>query len=221
VFAPLGRVQAVKTLTRPPQTPVRPRAVAEAPRRWPRRLAAGVVLLAVMIAAVAGVWIANIEPLAMGHVSYAISGRGLHVTQRTVDALGVAGTVQTRAMRPDMTFRYRFSVTNTGRLSVTIVDAGADTPRGISTKVVAADPSVPAAAPSGGFGPFTPITLSPGQTATLTMQVHVAPDACSLAGSSAAWHTEPITYRVLGVTRHAEIATGTEIRLERTGATSC
>ena len=114
----------MKTLARHPQTPVRPRAVAEAPRRWHRRLAVIAVLVVLLVAAVVGVWIANLEPVSTGPVGYAIAGHGLHVTHRDVDALGVQGSVQTVPMQRDMTFRYRFSIANTGPVPITVVDVG-------------------------------------------------------------------------------------------------
>jgi hypothetical protein len=212
----------VKTLTRPPQTPVRPRAVAEAPRRWHRRLAAIGVLVVLVAAAVASIWIVNLEPVSTGPVGFAIAGHGLHVTHRDVDALGVQGSIQTVPMQRDMTFRYRFSITNTGPVPITIVDVGSQDPQQISTKLVAAKPALLAApGPAEGFGPFAPFRLGPGEVAGLTMQVHVAPDVCYMQGSFAAWYEEPMTFRVLGITRHTVVNTGTEIRLEGTDATAC
>ncbi len=212
----------MKTLTRPPQTPVRPRAVAEAPRRWARRLAAIGVLAVLVLAVVVGVWIANSEPLSTGPVGFAIAGHGLHVTHRDVDALGVKGSVQTVPMQRDMTFRYRFSITNTGPVPITVVDAGSEDPQQISTKLVAAKPMLMAApGPAERFGPFAPFRLAPGEVAGLTMQVHVAPDVCYMQGSFAAWYEEPMTFRVFGITRHTVVNTGTEIRLVGTEATAC
>jgi hypothetical protein len=211
----------VKTLTRPPQTPVRPRAVAEAPRRWPRRIAAIGMLLVLVVAAIVGVWIANLEPVSTGTAGYAIAGHGLHVTHRDVDALGVQGSVQTVRMQRNMTFRYRFSITNTGPVPITVVDVGSEDPQQISTRVVAAKPSLVTSPRPAGFGPFAPFRLAPGQVAGLTMQVHVAPDVCYMQGSFAAWYEEPMTFRVFGITRHTVVNTGTEIRLEGTDATTC
>jgi hypothetical protein len=181
------------------------------------------VLVAVAVTAVVGIWIANLEPVSRGPVGYAMAGgHGLHVTHRDVDALGVRGSVQTVQMRRDMTFRYRFSITNTGPVPITIVDAGSQDPQQISTRLVAAKPVLMAPpGPDRGFGPFAPFRLAPGQVAGLTMQVHVAPDVCYIRGSSATWYQEPMSFRVLGITRHTVVNTGTEIRLEGTDATTC
>lgn len=211
----------MKTLTRPPQTPVRPRAVAEAPRRWPRWLAVIVAIVVLILLGVGAVWVLHIEPLATGPERYGIRGRSLDVTTRNVDALGASGSVQIAQMRPNLTFRYGFSVTNTGRLPITIVDAGSPGQQDISTKLVEANLSLERVTGLKGFGPFAPFRLGPGETAGLMMQVRVAAQACSGPGSSTTWYQEPVTYRVLGVTRHATVDTGTEIRLEGTDATAC
>jgi hypothetical protein len=212
----------VKTLTRPPETPVRPRAVAEARRRWPRRLVTIAVVVALIVGGIAAVWLANVEPLATGPVTFPITQRGLRVERRDVDALGVTGTVQSLPMIRGMVFRYRFSLANTGRLPVTIVDVGFPQPHGISTHVVRANPSLLDDTRAGsGYGPFAPFRLPPGSVAGLTMEVDVARDACSAPGSFTSWYQEPVTYRVLDVTRHATVDTGTEIRLEGTDATAC
>jgi len=179
-------------------------------------------MIVVVVACVLGIWLVNIEPIATGPVTFPIAGRGLHVERRDVDALGVRGTVQSLPMIRGMTFRYRFSVTNTGRFPITIVDAGFPQPLGISTQVVSANPApMENPGPASGFGPFAPFRLPPGGVAGLTMQVTVARDACYAPGSFASWYQEPMTYRVLGVTRHATVGTGTEIRLEGSDATAC
>jgi hypothetical protein len=179
------------------------------------------MLVVLVIAAVVGVWIANLEPVSTGTAGYAIAGHGLHVTHRNVDALGVQGSVQTVPMQRDMTFRYRFSITNTGPVPITVVDVGSQDPQQISTRVVAAKPSLLTSPGPAAFGPFAPFRLAPGQVAGLTMQVHVASDVCYMQGSFAAWYEEPMTFRVLGITRHTVVNTGTEIRLKGTDATTC
>ena len=211
----------MKTLTRPPQTPVRPRAVAEAPRRWPRWLAAIVVVLTLIALGVGTVWVLNIEPLATGPERYGIRGRSLDVTTHGVDALGTSGSIETVQIRPHLTFRYGFSITNTGRVPITIVGAGSSGQQGISTKLVEANLSLDRAPGPKQFGPFAPFRLGPGASAGLMMQVRVSGHACYGPGSSATWYQEPVTYRVLGVTRHATVDTGTEIRLEGTDAAAC
>ena len=98
----------MKTLTRPPQTPVRPRAVAEAPHRWPKRLVAAVIAVALFAATGLVVWANRVDPLISGSVRYRIADRAAAVTVRSVEALGVSGTIQTVQTHPGQTFTYRF-----------------------------------------------------------------------------------------------------------------
>jgi len=179
------------------------------------------IIVVAMVLGIGALWIANIEPVATGPERYGVSGHGLHVTTRKIAALGVTGTVQTVPMRPDMTFRYRFSIENTGGLPITVVDAGSHERQGITTTLVSANPALDTPGGPGTFGPFAPFRLPPGQAAALTMQVHVPADACYARDSYAVWYEEPLIYRVLGITRHAEVSTGTEIRLGGTDATAC
>ena len=211
----------MKTLTRPPQTPVRPRAVAEAPRRWPRWLAVIAAIVVLTLLGAGAVWVLHIEPLATGSERYGIQGRSLDVTTRNVDALGASGSVQIVQMRPNMSFRYGFSITNTGRLPISIVDAGSPGQQAISTKLVEANLSLERASGPDGFGPFAPFRLGPGETAGLMMRVRVSAQPCYGPGSFTTWYQEPVTFRVVGVTRHATVDTGTEIRLEGTDASAC
>lgn len=211
----------METLTRPPQTPVRPRSIAEAPRRWPKvlLLVTIVVIVSAMLATV--LWVSNVEPFQRGRIGYAITDHSLHVVHRNIDALGASGTVQTVQMKRDMTFRYRFSVRNGSAVPITVLDVGqAGSDDDIAVRVTRANPDISRGA-FGGFGPFAPFSLRPGAEAGIEVQVHVGRRACYLAGSVASIWELPITYRILGLTRHSWIDTGTELRLEGTRATSC
>ena len=128
--------------TRPPLTPVMPRSIADAPRRWPRRLAAVAILLAVTLIGIAIVWVVNVEPLSRGTEGFAVNDPALRVHVRDVSAMGVTGSVQTIEARPGMRFRYRFSVRNDGPIPVTITDVGTDGTSGISRRFVAATPDL-------------------------------------------------------------------------------
>ena len=181
-----------------------------------------IAAIAVLIlVGVGAMWVLHIEPLATGPERYGIRGRALDVTTRNVDALGASGSVQIVQMRPKMEFRYGFSVTNTGRLPITIVDAGSPGQQAISTTLVEVNFSLERASGTKGFGPFAPFRLEPGETAGLMMRVRVSGQPCYGPGSFTTWYQEPVTYRVFGVTRHATVNTGTEIRLEGTDASAC
>ena len=165
--------------TRPPQTPVMPRSIADAPRRWPRRLAAVAILLAVTLIGLALVWVVNVEPLSRGSEGFAVNDPALRVHVRDVSAMGVTGSVQTIEARPGMRFQYRFSVRNDGPIPVTITDVGTDGTAGISRRVVAAKPDLSLGGSlSRGYAPFEPFTLAPGAEAGVEMRVEVPTDIC-------------------------------------------
>ena len=209
--------------TRPPQTPVMPRSVADAPRRWPRRVAAVATLLAVTLIGLAVVWVVNVEPLSRGGVGFVVNDPALRVHVRDVSAMGVTGSVQTIEARPGMQFRYRFSVRNDGPLPLTITDVGTDGMPGISRRVIAAKPDLYlGGSPSRGYAPFEPFTLAPEAEAGIEMLVEVPTDICIDGhGSAESWYAEPITFEVVGIVRHVEVDTGTEIRMLGTHATTC
>jgi len=213
----------VETLTRPPQTPVQPRSIAEARRRWPRRLLTVIVTLLCSVVVAAAVWVMNVEPLARGSVGYAIDDRSLRVTERNVDALGASGTIQTLAMQRGMSFTYRFSLTNDGPVPITILGIGLDDGDDpIAIRLAAAKPDLRlGAGPMDGFGPFEPFAIASGDEAGLEVRVHVGGDACYAPGSSAVIWQLPVTYRILGITRHGWVDTGTEIRLTGNRGTAC
>jgi hypothetical protein len=214
----------VDTLTRPPQTPVTPRSIIEARRRWPKRLAVILACLASIAGIWAVVWAANVEPIVRGGHGFAIDDPALHATESTVDAFGTSGYVATIPARPGLRFTYLFSIRNDGPVPVTIGDVGFHGSVGsVSTGVVAAEPDIDAKGrASGGFTPFVPFRLDPGREAAIRMEVRLADDVCiDPHGGTVVWYSEPVTYEIYGMTRHGEIDTGHEIRLTGTPSTAC
>jgi len=208
----------VKTLTRPPQTPVRPRAVAEAPRRWPKRLVAAVIAVALVAATGLVVWANHVEPLTGGSVRYVIADRAADVTVRSVEALGVSGTIQTVQTHPGQTFTYRFSIRNDGRVPVQIVDVGGETGHGsiVTRRPIRMEPDLTSDLdPNTGFEPFAPFTLGSGQEAGIEMLVTVGNGTCFHEPGQPylGWYLESVTYKVLGITRQGWLDTGSEIRV--------
>jgi len=200
-----------------------PRSVADAPRRWPRRLALGVASLVVIVLGVGAVWISNVEPLTRGSAGFAINDPAVRGHVRDVSAMGVTGSVQTIEARPGMRFRYRFSLRNDGPVPLVVTAVGTGDIAGVTSTVVAARPDVYAeGGPFGGFAPFESFTLAPGAEAGIEMLVVVPADVCiGGRGSFQSWYSEPITFTMGGFTRHADVDTGTEIRLLGTRATRC
>ena len=208
----------MKTLTRPPQTPVRPRAVAEAPRRWPKRLVVAVIAVALVAATGLVVWANHVEPLTGGSVRYVIADRAADVTVRSVEALGVSGTIQTVQTHPGQTFTYRFSIRNDGRVPVQIVDVGGETGHGsiVTRRPIRMEPDLTSDLdPNTGFEPFAPFTLGSGQEAGIEMLVTVGNGTCFHEPGQPylGWYLESVTYKVLGITRHGWLDTGSEIRV--------
>jgi hypothetical protein len=208
----------VKTLTRPPQTPVRPRAVAEAPRRWPKRLVVAVIAVALVAATGLVVWANHVEPLTGGSVRFVIADRAADVTVRSVEALGVSGTIQTVQTHPGQTFTYRFSIRNDGRVPVQIVDVGGETGHGsiVTRRPIRMEPDLTSDPdPNTGFEPFAPFTLGSGQEAGIEMLVTVGKGTCFHEPGQPylGWYLESVTYKVLGITRHGWLDTGSEIRV--------
>ena len=208
----------MKTLTRPPQTPVRPRAVAEAPRRWPKRLVVAVIAVALVAATGLVVWANHVEPLTGGSVRFVIADRAADVTVRSVEALGVSGTIQTVQTHPGQTFTYRFSIHNDGRVPVQIVDVGGETGHGsiVTRRPIRMEPDLTSDPdPNTGFEPFAPFTLGSGQEAGIEMLVTVGKGTCFHEPGQPylGWYLESVTYKVLGITRHGWLDTGSEIRV--------
>jgi hypothetical protein len=178
-----------------------------------------VVVAIVILAAIAVViWADRIDPLTSGSVPYRITDPALDVTVRTVEALGVSGTIQTVETRPGQTFTYRFSIRNDGRVPVQIVDVGGDTAHGfiVTRRAVRMKPDLFADPdPTAGFEPFAPFTLTAGQEAGIEMLVTVGKHACfhDPGQPYLAWYLESIDYKVLGITRHEWLDTGSEIRV--------
>jgi hypothetical protein len=90
----------------------------------------------------------------------------------------------------------------------------------ITTRVVAVNPHpYENGGPSRGFMPFAAFRLDPRQEAVIEMEAQVAANSCMEGPGYTSWFQEPITYSILGITRHSLVETGTEIRLESASRT--
>ena len=210
------------TIVRPPEAPPEEPVSSGIGRRGPRRAIVVAVILLVGLLTAAGAWLVNAEPLGTGSFGFGVAD-SLHATYSDIDALGVSGRVIRIPAAPGLVFRYRFTVANAGSLPVTITDAGSRAqPSAVSTSVVAMKPnmSVGGAVPEG-FVPFHPLQLGPGQQAGLEMEVRLADDYCSAPGTFLSWYQEPISFRLLGINRQADVETGTEIELTGNASSSC
>jgi hypothetical protein len=212
----------VDTIVRPPEAPPEDPVSSGMSRRGPRRAIVVAVILLVGVLTAAGAWLANAEPLGTGSFGFGVAD-SLHATYRDIDAPGVSGRVIRIPAAPGLVFRYRFTVTNAGSLPVTITDAGSRAqPSAVSRSVVAMKPNMSVGgAVAEGFVPFHPFQLGPGQQSGLEMEVRLADDYCFAPGTSLSWYQEPISFRLLGIDRRADVGTGTEIELTGNASTSC
>lgn len=210
------------TIVRPPDAPPDEPRSMHGDSRAPHRVIVFAVILLVGLLAAAGAWLANVEPLGRGDFGFGVAD-SLHATYSDIDALGVSGRVIRIPAAPGLVFRYQFTVANTGSVPVTITDAGSRTePFAVNTSVVAMKPDMSVGgAVAEGFVPFQSFLLKPGQQSGLEMEVRVEEDYCSARTSFLSWYQEPISFRLFGINRRADVETGTEIELTGTAATSC
>ena len=115
----------VDTIVRPPEAPPDgPTASTAKQRRWPRR-AAGVVVAILLLALVGyAIWVSNVEPLGRGSFGSGIQDPRVQASERSVDALGVSGLINTVKVQKGTTFTYLVSIRNDGPVPVTIKDIG-------------------------------------------------------------------------------------------------
>jgi hypothetical protein len=84
----------VNTIVRPPEAPPEdPPATGKVRRRWPPRVAAGLILLLTVALVIGIVWVSNVEPLGPGSGAFAIRDPRVHATSHLVDAFGLVQTV--------------------------------------------------------------------------------------------------------------------------------
>jgi len=171
--------------TRPPQTPVMPRSVASAPRRWPKRLAVALIVLLVGAAIGAHLYLRAYEPLTLGSGSYGIWPHRMLVDQFDAQGWGDGGFTQSYVRwAKGETVHMQFPLWNDGPLPVTVDGiTGSQTDRlsPVSVTIVGTGPvdGRDAGQMTSGFAPFT---LQPGDgvqvfvDVTMTRRVDRASD---------------------------------------------
>jgi hypothetical protein len=193
----------VETLTRPPQTPVRPRSIAEAPRRWPSwlALATGLVLVTLVVGGYA--YLRSYQPLVTGTGVYNVLPRKDVVA--SFDAYGwtdVGFTQSYVRWRTGETVHMQFPIWNEGRLPVTIEGpAGSQTDRraNIDVRIVGTGPID---GPSSGTltTPFAPFVLEPGTGVQLFVDVTMVRPIDK--ASAAIVSTVELDYRAARLSHH-------------------
>ncbi len=151
--------------TRPPQTPVMPRSVASAPRRWPKRLAVGLIVLLVGAALGAHLYLRAYEPLTLGSGSYGIWPHRMLVDQFDAQGWGDGGFTQSYVRwAKGETVHMQFPLWNDGPLPVTVDGiTGSQTDRlsPVSVAIVGTGP-VDGRDAGQRTSAFAPFTLQPG-----------------------------------------------------------
>jgi hypothetical protein len=181
-------------------------------------LAVGSVLVVGL--AVGSIWIANYEPLVQGSLGFGTLRRD--VKEVDVDAFDMRGTVFTVPTGRTATFRYRFSILNGGPVAVKINDIGSPPGDGDLTRhAIRVIPDV--WADDGVIGPppeepWHPFMLRPGGEAVVVMEA-AYDGRCMHRADDVSWYWEPISFSILGVSRHAYLESGVEVRF--TGDRSC
>lgn len=188
--------------------------------------------LLVIAGAVAGAWMANVEPLGPGSVNYGKFDVRISspvppptVSSFDVDAFGAWGTVVEVPARSDLRFSYHVSIRNDGSVPIQVRSVGDGRDGGQTSRyAVGMKLDLTHGRMDLGFVPFAPFVLEPGEEAAVEMLVVVVGDPCLSVGSWTSWSWEPVTFRLLGPlgpTRHMDAPTSTEIRIVGDGHTDC
>jgi hypothetical protein len=173
--------------------------------------------LLVLGLAVGSIWIANYVPLGQG--SYGFGTLRSDVREIDIDAFDISGVVFEVPVGRNGRFRYRFSIRNDGPLPVTIRRIGSSGPWGSDSQLGRRATRMVADASTGTASPFErwhAFSLAPGREALIEMEA-VYHGRCMQRGDAVSWNWEPVTFSILGVTRHDDVRVGVEVRLTGDG----
>jgi hypothetical protein len=183
-------------------------------------VAIALIVFGVLVAGIGVWWISNDDPLVQGSVGYGAPPTASTRVQE-VDAFGVKGLVFQIPARRAMVFRYSFSILNDGAVPIDIEAIGWQGGGPMQTAAVAFNSDIDrGGSTDAGAEPFQPFRLAPGADAGIEMQVTLGPDVCLDRGGSLTAYQEPVTFRVLGITRHESVTTGVQLEITGTPETS-
>ena len=203
----------VDTIVRPPVEP--PLTVDRTRRHWRRNVLVVLAGVVVGILTFSAVWIANDVPLAQGSFGFGTPRSDVRVTE--VDAFDISGVVFDVPVGRRSTFRYRFSIRNDGPFPVTIRSIGTSSDRGdgsLGRRAVRVRPDAYAGALA--YEPWHAFSVAPGDEAIVEMEAAYH-GRCLSRGDALSWNREPVTFSMLGLTRHEDVMVGVEVRFVGSG----
>ncbi len=205
-------------MTRPPQTPVTPRSIAERPRRWPRRLLLITITLTVALLIGGVVWLRSYQPL-VGGGGGSYSVRPARLVTGSFDASGWRDGSFTQyhlRMEPGVTYRVGFPVWNDGPLPVTITGLASwfAGEKGDTTRASIAGTTPMNAGEHGVMrDPFAPFTLGPGEGIDMFVDFTVV-DTKYVRGTGTTVNTVALRYTTAKMVQNdAELFLGMSIEI--------
>jgi hypothetical protein len=202
----------VDTIVHPPGTrPILPDGVRR--RHWAPILLIGSIAFVIIAVTFGSTWIAHYDPFAPGFLGYGRLDDAIRVTE--VDALGASRRLFEMPVSGPTHFRYAFSITNTGSVSVRIDGIGPATEQTgeLRFRSVGVVPDLTERVDSRTFDRWHPFVLAPGQHAGIEMEVAFQPRRCLPRGMSLSWWPETIRFTVLGIGRTTSFGSDPEVRV--------
>jgi hypothetical protein len=199
----------VDTVVRPPEAPPDgPTTSVTKRRRWPRRLALGIVAVLLLSATASQVYLTSYQPLD-AHSTGTASVRPFRLVVQQFDAFGPEGSFTQYAVhaRSGTEVIVQFPLWNYGHVPIRVegLDQGTS-PTDISTRfrlvgtrsMLGAQTSYPSA-------PFSPFTLAPGEGIQMFLGITLGPHAWA-RGTGIIVNTVTLRYGTLWVEQAATLA---------------
>jgi hypothetical protein len=199
----------VDTIVRPPEAPPDgPTASTAKRRRWPRRLALGIVAVLLLSATASQVYLTSYQPLD-AHSTGTSSVRPFRLVVQQFDAFGPEGSFTQYAVhaRPGTEVIVQFPLWNYGRVPIRVegLDQGTS-PTDISTRFrLVGTRSMLGAQTGYPSTPFSPFTLAPGEGIQMFLGITLEPHAWA-RGTGIIVNTVTLRYQTVWVEQAATLA---------------
>jgi hypothetical protein len=206
-----------------PPVPRIPIVRRPARRRWLRRTIGGVCFVIVLALVSAGIWLARFQPLGVGSIGWNTPSVPAKVLPQNWQGITSGARIFRIPMtHPDLTFTYRFSISNDSPVPITVTAIGSSasdqeasqlTRVPVRMQLNVLDPT----STETHWEPFGSFDLDPHREAAIEMRATV--QRCLASESAVDWGTEPVTFKVLGITRHVDFQPNVQIDL--VGSPTC